>query len=29
MEFTSDFAEEALKPLLESIHKAKLKVVNG
>ncbi len=29
MEFTSDFAEEALKPLLESIHKARLKVANG
>ena len=29
MEFTSDFAEEALKPLLESLHKAKLKVANG
>ena len=29
MEFTSDFAEEALKPLLESLYKAKLKVANG
>ena len=29
MEFTSDFAEEALKPLLESLYAAKLKVANG
>ena len=29
MEFTSNFADEVMQPLLENIHKAKLKVANG
>ena len=29
MEFTSNFAEEVMAPLLENIHKANLRVVNG
>ena len=29
MEFTSDFAQEVMQPLLEAVYKAKLKVANG